>query len=307
MKNLFIFLQLFLFLYGQTGKITGNIKDSASNEPLVGVSVMVVGKGIGADTDQDGRYSIINVPIGKYDIKTSIIGYASVKVTGLLVSSGRTTEQNFSLDQETLEGEEITVLAERPLIYKDLTSTQKITTSEEILSMPVESFLGVLTTQAGVNVGAGGELHIRGGRSNEVGYYIDGVSVSNPFFTNSLSVNVSNKALSELKVVSGGFNAEYGNAMSGIVNLQIKEGRENYESNVSFYTGDRYSNDTDLYPKINEFELFNRKTLEGYFSGPAPFSRNKLTFNSSLRYSSQDGYLYGVREHDIQDLSLIHI
>ena len=64
--------------------------------------------------------------------------------------------------------------------------------------MPVESFLGVLTTQAGVNVGAGGELHIRGGRSNEVGYYIDGVSVSNPFFTNSLSVNVSNKALSEL-------------------------------------------------------------------------------------------------------------
>ncbi|GIR57139.1 MAG: hypothetical protein CM15mP64_5510 [Candidatus Neomarinimicrobiota bacterium] len=93
------------------------------------------------------------------------------------------------MDQETLEGEEITVLAERPLIYKDLTSTQKITTSEEILSMPVESFLGVLTTQAGVNVGAGGELHIRGGRSNEVGYYIDGVSVSNPFFTNSLSVN----------------------------------------------------------------------------------------------------------------------
>ena len=102
MKNLIIFLQLFLFLYGQTGKITGNIKDSSSNEPLVGVSVMVVGKGIGADTDQDGRYSIINVPIGKYDIKTSIIGYASVKVTGLLVSSGRTTEQSFSLDQNIL-------------------------------------------------------------------------------------------------------------------------------------------------------------------------------------------------------------
>ena len=98
MKNLFIFLQLFLFLYGQTGKITGYIKDSSSNDPLVGVSVMVVGKGIGADTDQNGRYSVVNVPIGKYDIKTSIIGYASVKVTGLLVSSGRTTEQNFSGD-----------------------------------------------------------------------------------------------------------------------------------------------------------------------------------------------------------------
>ena len=115
MKNLFIILQLIFFLYGQTGKIIGNIKDSETNEPLVGVSVMVVGKGIGADTDQDGRYSIIYVPIGKHDIKTSIIGYASVKVTGLLISSGRTTEQNFLLNQETLEGEEITVLDERPL------------------------------------------------------------------------------------------------------------------------------------------------------------------------------------------------
>ena len=301
MRKLFIILHLFLFLYGQTGKIAGYVTDASTNEPLVGVSVIVLEKGIGADTDSNGRFIIVNVPIGTYDIKTSIIGYASVKVQGLLISSGRTTEQNFSLIQETLEGEEITVLADRPLIYKDLTSTQKIITSEEIATMPVESFLGVLTTQAGVNVGAGGELHIRGGRSNEVGYFIDGVSVSNPFFTNSLSVNVSNKALSELKVVSGGFNAEYGNAMSGIVNLQIKEGRENYEGSLSVYTGDRYSNDLDLYPKIDEFELLNRKTLEGYFSGPIPFTGKKLMFNSSLRYSSQDGYLYGVKEHSVHD------
>ena len=282
MKNLlnfYIIFSLLSFLYSQTGKINGYVEDSSTGEPLIGVSIILIDQGIGADTDENGRYTIINVPIGIYDLKTSIIGYSTVKVTGLIVSTDRSTEQNFSLIQKTIEGEEITVLADRPLIYKDLTSTQKITTSEDILNMPVESFLGVLTTQAGVNVGAGGELHIRGGRSNEVGYFIDGVSVSNPFFTNSLSVNVSNKALSELKVVSGGFNAEYGNAMSGIVNLQIKEGRENYEGNVSLYAGDRYSNDTELYSNINEFELLNRKTLEGYFSGPVPFTGKKLTFN----------------------------
>ena len=304
MKNLlnfYIIFSLLSFLYSQTGKINGYVEDSSTGEPLIGVSIILIDQGIGADTDENGRYTIINVPIGIYDLKTSIIGYSTVKVTGLIVSTDRSTEQNFSLIQKTIEGEEITVLADRPLIYKDLTSTQKITTSEDILNMPVESFLGVLTTQAGVNVGAGGELHIRGGRSNEVGYFIDGVSVSNPFFTNSLSVNVSNKALSELKVVSGGFNAEYGNAMSGIVNLQIKEGRENYEGNVSLYAGDRYSNDTELYSNINEFELLNRKTLEGYFSGPVPFTGKKLTFNSSLRFSSQDGYMYGIREHDVQD------
>lgn len=303
MKKLTIILGCLAFLYGQTGKITGNIMDASSQKPLVGVSVILINQGIGADTDENGRYTIINVPLGSYELKTSYIGYASVLVKEVVVQSGRTTEQNFSLNQETIEGEEITVIAEKPLVYKDLTSTQKITTSEEILNMPVESFLGVLTTQAGVNVGAGGALHIRGGRSNEVGYFIDGVSVSNPFFTNSLAVNVSNKALSELKVVSGGFNAEYGNAMSGIVNLQIKEGRENYESSISFYTGDRFSNDISLYPKIDQFEVFNRKTIEGYFSGPVPLMKNKLTFNSSLRYSSQDGYLYGIREHDVHDMA----
>ena len=185
MKNLlnfYIIFSLLSFLYSQTGKINGYVEDSSTGEPLIGVSIILIDQGIGADTDENGRYTIINVPIGIYDLKTSIIGYSTVKVTGLIVSTDRSTEQNFSLIQKTIEGEEITVLADRPLIYKDLTSTQKITTSEDILNMPVESILGVLTTQAGVNVGAGGELHIRGGRSNEVGYFIDGVSVSNPFF-----------------------------------------------------------------------------------------------------------------------------
>mgnify|MGYP003328104578 CR=1 FL=1 len=85
----------------------------------------------------------------------------------------------------------------------------------------------MLTTHAGVNQSAGGALHVRGGRSNEVGYFIDGVSVSNPFFTNSLAVSVSNKALEEMKLVSGAFNAEYGNAMSGVVNVKIKEAHKN--------------------------------------------------------------------------------
>ena len=93
--------------------------------------------------------------------------------------------------------------------------------------------------------------------------------------------------------------------MSGIVNLQIKE--EGKTTRVAYlYTGDRFSNDISLYPKIDQFEIFNRKTIEGYFSGPVPLMKNKLTFNSSLRYSSQDGYLYGIREHDVHDKLIFH-
>ena len=116
MRKLFIISHLFLFLYGQTGKIAGYVTDASTNEPLVGVSIIVLDKGIGADTDSNGRFIIINVPIGTYDIKTSIIGYASVKVQGLLISSGRTTEQNFSLKQETLEARKRYNLSQSPCL-----------------------------------------------------------------------------------------------------------------------------------------------------------------------------------------------
>ena len=295
------FLLLGTILFAEGGKISGWVTEKDSGNPLPGVSILVVSAGIGADTDSDGRFIILNVSPGTYTLQTSYIGYATIKVKDLIVSTGRTSEQNFSLTQEMIKGEEIVVIAKRPLVHKDLTSSQKITTAEEISAMPVESFLGVLTAQAGVNQGPGGELHIRGGRSNEIGYYIDGISVANPFFTNSLSINVSNKALQELKVVSGAFNAEYGNAMSGIVNIQIKEGGQNYDGSISMYTGDRYSNDTDLYTNIDNYELLNRQTWEGYVSGPIPFTKGKISFNSSSRYTGQNGYLYGVREHTVQD------
>jgi len=304
-KNTILRILTFLLfgsiILAEGGKISGIVVEKDSGEPLLGVSIIVEGQGIGADSDVNGQFIIINVRPGTYTLKTSYIGYATVKVTNLIVNTGRTSKQNFALIHAVIEGEEVVVTATRPLIHKDLTSSQKITTAEEISAMPVESFLGVLTAQAGVNQGAGGELHIRGGRSNEVGYFIDGISVANPFFTNGLSINVSNKALQELKVVSGAFNAEYGNAMSGIVNIQIKEGGQNFDGSISMYTGDRYSNDTDLYTNIDNYELLNRQTWEGYVSGPIPFTKGKITFNSSSRYTGQNGYLYGIREHTVQD------
>jgi len=248
---------------------------------------------------------IINISPGDYSLQISFIGYATQKIKGLRVNIDQTTIQNIMLTHEVLEGQEVVVLADRPMIQKDLTSSQKITTGAEIKGMPVESFLGVLTTQAGVNQGADGALHIRGGRANEIGYYIDGVAVSNPFFTNSLAINVSNKALEEMKVVSGGFNAEYGNAMSGIVNLQIKEGGKNYEGSFSVYSGDYLSSDTDLYTNIDNVNLTANMIMEGSLSGPVPIisGGDRLTFNISGRLSDNDGYLYGIREHTPKDFA----
>ncbi len=211
-------------LWAGSGKVAGKVTSQGTGDALPGVNVFLEETSQGSATDINGEYVILNVAPGTYTLKASYIGYTTVRVQDLRVSQNRTTKRDFILTPEVLEGQEVTVIADRPMIHKDLTASQKITTSEEIKDMPVESFLGVLTTHAGVNQGAGGEIHIRGGRYNEVGYYIDGVSVSNPFYTNALSVNISNKALEEMRVVSGAFNAEYGNAMSGIVNIVTKTG-----------------------------------------------------------------------------------
>ena len=139
-------------------------------------------------------------------------------------------------------------------------------------------------------------------RSNEVGYYIDGVSVSNPFYTNSLAVSVSNKALEEMKLVSGAFNAEYGNAMSGVVNVTIKDGGKNYDGSLSYYTGDYSSSAHDIFPNIDDQDFTANSTFDGFISGPVlPFLGDKLTFNVSLRRSESEGYLYGIREHNPSD------
>ncbi|MAP70897.1 MAG: TonB-dependent receptor [Candidatus Marinimicrobia bacterium] len=302
-KKILSFIFILSTVFANTGKISGIILDSKSGEPLAGVNVFLDDTPYGSATNTEGEYIILNVPPGDYTLRATYIGYASYRVNNVRVNLDRTTYQNFELKEAVIEGEEVIVVADRPLIQKDLTASQKITTADEMKVMPVETFLGVLTTQAGVNQGAGGELHIRGGRSNEVGYYIDGVSVANPFFTNGLAVNISNKALEEMKVVSGAFNAEYGNAMSGIVNLQVKDGGKDYHGSFSYQSGDHQSTDKDIFTHIDHFSLFTNKVLEGTLNGPMPFmsDNGKFTFNISGRYSNSEGYYYGIREHTIGD------
>lgn len=286
-------------LFAVGGKIAGTVLDKETKQPLPGVNVLVEGTTLGAATNLKGEYVILNVPSGKYVLRASLIGYAAIRVENLRVSVDNTTRQDFAMVSETLEGQEVVVVAERPLVQKDLTATQNIKTAEEIKELPVESFIGVLTTQAGVNTGADGALHIRGGRSNEIGYYIDGVPVVNPFFTNGLANNVSNKAVEELKVISGAFNAEYGNAMSGIVNIQIKEGGADYNGSFSAYTGDYFSNEKDIFYNVDDVNPFANYVLEGTLNGPVPLigGVNKLTFNLSGRFDDDEGHLYGIRQH----------
>ena len=304
MKKLIAIIFFTVFAYSSNGKLIGTVYQKSDNSSAIGVNVILVDTYQGAASDEQGKFVILNIPPGTYSVRVDAIGFAPVVIKNIRISTSQTTEVRVGLDESVVEGQEVTVLAERPLVQKDLTASQRVTTAKEIEDMPVESFLGVLTTHAGVNQSADGALHVRGGRSNEVGYYIGGVSVSNPFFTNSLAVGLSNKALEEMKLVSGAFNAEYGNAMSGVVNVKVKDGGKNYDGSVSYYTGDYNSNEDDIFPNISNQSLTANRTMDAFLSGPViPSLGDKLTFNISARTNQSEGYLYGIKEHQPGDFA----
>ena len=118
------------FAFASSGKVSGKIINSKTGNTLAGVNVFLEGTSYGAATDEFGEYVIINIPPGNYTVKASYIGYASYKITNVRVSLDRTTTQNFELSEAVIEGEEVVVIADRPLVYKDLTASQKITTPQ---------------------------------------------------------------------------------------------------------------------------------------------------------------------------------
>ena len=277
------------------GKIAGNVRDVDSGESLIGVSIRIDGTTRGTITDSDGNYVLLNLRPGTYTLQFSYVGFKAQRVTDVQVTSGQTTRIDVRMEESVIEGDEVVVQAERPLVQKDLTASKKTIIAEEIEALPVESFFGVLATTAGVTTGASGELHVRGGRSNEISYLVDGLAVSNPFNTNGINTRVAIDAIEELTVISGAFNAEYGKAMSAVVNLVTKEGGDQYDGSITAYGGDYLTRNDDLFFLPEGVDL-NTTTLEGSLSGPIPIGP-RVRFLISGRYDNNDGHLYGIRQH----------
>src|SRR5574338_245935 len=243
-KILSILLLVPLFIYaGTTGKLAGTIKDAQTGEPLVGANVIIEGTSFGAATNVYGEYVILNISPGRYDVKFSFIGYETVVVQNVEIIVDQTTLLPVELNSQTIQVDEIVVTARTPLIQKDVTSSISVITREEIDALPVSTFTELLSLQAGVT-GSGSNLHVRGGRSNEVAYMIDGTIVVDPLL-GGLATDINNDAIQEMSLLSGTFNAEYGNALSGVVNIVTRDGADKFsaklEARTSEFGVDRYS------------------------------------------------------------------
>lgn len=284
------------FLQGATGgKIAGRVTHGESGEPLVGVNIMVVNESLGAASDDEGYYTILNVPPGTYEIMATSIGFKTARIQNIQVNSDMTRTVDIQLEPTVLQGEEVVVVAQQPLVRSDLTSSKSTVTEEDLETMPVESSSAILSTQAGVTQGSDGALHIRGGRSSEVVYMIDGIPVNA-----SLGQSISTNIISELTLISGTFNAEYGKAMSGIVNITTKDASRDLSGNVKLQAGDMFSKNTHIFTDVDEYDPTTFLRTDFDVSGPIPLFKNSGFFMTGTIKNSK-GWLYGVREHNTYD------
>jgi len=286
--NKIILLMIMLFacanwlFAGNTGKIAGFVKDKQTGEPLIGANVMIKGTNLGSAADEKGHYFILQIPPGRYDVLATFIGYHTITVENVDVRVDLTTRINFDLESQAIEAPTLTVVAEEPLVQLDITSTRKTTSREEIEETPgFETTSDIFMLHGGTIVDVSAQtlnlqgeqlqvrdtsvkdVHIRGGRGGEILFMVDGVPVTHPIYGGRDVLDLNVVDIQGMELLTGAFNAEYGQAQSGVVNITTRTGSDDFEGGIEYKTseiGDYYQT---LYTSI-------------YMGGPEPFTRNLL-------------------------------
>jgi outer membrane receptor protein involved in Fe transport len=294
-----------VYAQGTTGTVRGKVTDQSTGESLAAVNVVLFEIGgdptsMGNFTNAEGEYVIVNVPPGRYNLRATMMGYKTTEVEALLVTVGVSTNQNFALETTVLDvGEVVTVTAERDIIQRDVTATQQSYTIEEMERMAVSTTTDIIALQTntftldsfqddipGYYDRGLEQVHMRGGRNAEVAFMIDGMQVTNLVFGGQ-AATVSPFSLSEMVVMAGGMSAEFGNAMSGVINMVTREGGQNYNANFEYST-------SELGSAVDTAEDLNR--IQAYVGGPVPVAPRLTFFLSGSGTNSRD---YVVGKDDI--------
>ena len=296
MKHFFILVFLGLALSQTTGKISGYVIDAESNDPIIGANIVVKGTSLGTASDEDGIFYIINLSPGSYTVECSVIGYENKIIEDLRVSVNRTTPLKIELNESAIEGTTVYVTADQVSIKKDQTSTVKNISSDQIEILPVENVAGIINMQSGVVDG-----HFRGGRNTEVTYLIDGMRVDEGFGGTSSAVEIEPETLNDLEIITGTFNAEYGKAMSGVVNQVTKDGKNIFEGKVSINQSNYLTQNDDIFAGISEFDLNLNQDYRMQLSGP--IFKDVLTFFANYRFQDNLNHLNGYHYFNVTDSS----
>jgi len=282
---------------GTEGIIRGAVKN-VEGEPLIGAQIYIEELGIGAVADIDGNYILINVPVGSYDVRATMLSYGT-QVVSVDVIMDATQWMNFALDVEAIKGDVIRVSAEGDLVDKGATSKKVSMGKEAIEALPIRDVSELYSLQSGVVKVEGGmrggipdheekgleEVHVRGGRSGEIAYLIDGMYIRNPIYGgigNGTRLNLF--AVREFDWQPGGFNAEYGDAMSAVSNMHTATGGDEFSYKFKYATSMLGAAIGSHYDELRGYNDYNLG-----FGGSVPLL-NKLKYWVSGQYTSYENY-----------------
>ncbi len=250
---------------GTNGILEGTVKDKSTGESLAGVNVLIIGTQQGTASDQDGRFVIQNIRAGKYDVRFTHIGYQSSVIKNVIINPDLRTRLTVTLESSAINMQEITVIQEKPLIQKDVTGTTFIVSGDEINLLPITNATDVIRLKAGVTT----EGNVRGGKTTEVLYLVDGLPVQD-LILGGRSADLPNSSITGLTFYTGGFEPEYGNALSGVVNIVTKTG----------------TNDHSFFVRADKDNVFGgtqvSKTTQGEISASGPVIRDRLFYFGSF-------------------------
>ncbi|MBN2092911.1 TonB-dependent receptor [candidate division KSB1 bacterium] len=274
---------LTFLIAGTTGKIAGTVKDKDTGEPLIGANIQIEGTYLGSAADIKGNYHIISVPPGKYMLQVTMMGYQILKIQNVAVSVDQTTRIDIAMVQEVLKStKSVEIIAERPIIQKDLTTSIEVVTMERFEQSTATSVAEAVNLQTGVffdpipvegnlsGLGRGeARYSIRGGDQDEVVWYVDGTRTAAMIEATadgggSLTI-MNRESVQEIQVITGGFNAEYGQAQSGIVNIITKEGDQKYTYSLDYLYGPPHQRHfgTYLYDQNKNYEFLAHTLPDG--------------------------------------------
>jgi outer membrane receptor protein involved in Fe transport len=265
-------------ILAQTGSIKGIVTDKKTGETMFGTTIIVRGTSSGAATDIDGKYEIKNLRHGVYTLEVRMVGYQTTLITDVKVVEGQTTEKNIQLHDQTLDLDVVEVVGEKPLIDESPHPTNTIG-GDQIKEAPVRQIQNIINTQPGVvNTQAG--IFIRGGRTYETGFLIDGVSAKDPLAGTGFGIDIGSNALSEIDINTGGASADVGDATSGVVNAKTKSGGDSLEISVS-HKRDNFGFNKDWQSSWNS--QLTEITIGGSSKWIFPKNPRKLRYFVALR------------------------
>jgi outer membrane receptor protein involved in Fe transport len=273
-----------------TGKISGTITHKDSGEPVIGASVLVVGTTSGASTDLDGFFQVLRMDPGSYTLRISHLEFVTVEVTEVVVKSDETFEVNQEMTPKVTDLDEtITVIGTHDILDKFVVDSRVTISEETIKQRPVQTVDALLEQVAGVQTTAEGEVFVRGGRAGEVAYIVDGVPIGDPLGgRSSIGANMSlvSGSIAEIQIIKDGFDPEYGNALSGIVNILSQTGdKNNTRLNVQYLTDDFGNQDLNKYSRNMDYVRFA-------FSGPDPILSDKILPALGLNFMKGQEFTY---------------